>query len=248
MLDLAEYSATLDELIQAANQEGVKRFLCVSVELKKFPEILACTERYPHVYASVGQHPNDLIHHYPSIEELLDLAAAPAVIAIGETGLDYFRTEADQIEQQQAGFRDHIKVAKQLNKPLIIHTRQAREDTINILREEGAAEVAGVMHCFTEDWDMAKAALDLGFYISFSGILTFKKAIELQEVAKKVPADRILIETDCPYLAPVPKRGKPNQPAYLKYIAEFLAQLRGESFDCIAEQTTENFFRLFKCS
>lgn len=245
MLDISNREGGLESVFQAANAAGVTHFLCVGVELKTFPDVLRCAEVYPNVYASVGQHPNDIIHHDPSVEELVKLAENSKVIAIGETGLDYFRTQGDDIAQQQNAFRKHIAAAKQVKKPLIIHTREARVDTIKILQEENAQEVQGVMHCFTEDWEIAKQALDLNFYISFSGIVTFKTAQQIQEVAKKVPADRFLIETDCPYLAPIPMRGKPNEPAYLRYTAEFLAKLRGETFEAIAEYSTANFYRLF---
>lgn len=246
MLDISSREGGLDGVLHAANEAGVTRFLCVGVELQSFPEVLRCAETYPSVYASVGQHPNDIIHHDPSIDELVALAQNPRVIAIGETGLDYFRTQGDDdVARQQNAFRKHIHAAKRVHKPLIIHTRDARADTIKILQEEQANEVQGVMHCFTEDWEMAKQALDLDFYISFSGIVTFKTAQQIQDVAKKVPSDRFLLETDCPYLAPIPMRGKPNEPAYLRYTAEFIAQLRGETLEIIAEQSTANFYRLF---
>ncbi len=245
MINVSERKGGLDNVIETAEQAGVTHFLCVSVEMQHYPEVLACAEKYPNVFASVGQHPNDIINYHPSIDELTQAASNDRVIAIGETGLDYFRTEADNIVQQQQGFRDHIDAAKQVRKPIIVHTRQARKDTIAIMKEQQANQVQGVMHCFTEDWEMAKKALDLDFYISFSGIVTFKNAKELHDVARKVPADRFLVETDCPYLAPVPMRGKPNEPAYVKYTAEFLAELRGESFETIAQQSSENFFTLF---
>lgn len=245
LLDVSTREGGLDDVLHVAEAAGVKHFLCVSVEMKNFPDVLACAQKYPNVSASVGQHPNDIIDYDPSVEELVQAAQNDLVVAIGETGLDYFRTEAIDVAQQQQAFRKHIAAAKQIKKPLIIHTREAREDTIKILREEKANEVQGVMHCFTEDWETAQKALGLNFYISFSGIVTFKTATQIQEVAKKVPADRFLIETDCPYLAPMPMRGKPNEPAYVRYTAEFLAQLRGESFETIAKQSTENFYRLF---
>lgn len=246
MLDISKREGGLDDVIKSANDVGVTHFLCISVDMKTFPDVLACAENYSNVYASVGQHPNDVVDYDPCVDELVEKANHHRVIAIGETGLDYFRTDDQNIQQQQNAFRKHIQAAKLVNKPIVIHTRQARDDTIAIMREEHANEARGVMHCFTEDWEMAKKALDLGFYISFSGIVTFKNAKELQEVAKQVPCDRFLVETDCPYLAPVPKRGKPNEPAYVKYTAEFLAELRGESFETIAQQSTENFFELFK--
>jgi TatD DNase family protein len=246
MLNVEQRQDGLDDVIYTANQAGVTHFLCVSVEMQTLPEVLACAEKYKNVYASVGQHPNDIVNYDPSVEELIEKSQHDLVVAIGETGLDYFRTDAENTKQQQEAFRKHIQAAKILNKPIIIHTRQARDDTITIMHEQQANLVRGVMHCFTEDWAMAKKALDLDFYISFSGIVTFKNAKELQEVAKKVPSDRFLIETDSPYLAPVPMRGKPNEPAFVKYTANFLAELRSQSFEKIAQQSTDNFFELFK--
>jgi TatD DNase family protein len=246
LLDPRTYDGKPELAIAAAEKEGVGHMLCVCVDLETFPQVLSIAERYPNVAATLGLHPNEKVSSEPSVNDLLALAKHPKVVGIGETGLDYFRTEADAIDGQQQRFRTHIQVAKTLAKPLIIHTRMARADTIRIMREEEAQEVSGVMHCFTEDWEMAQQALDLNFYISFSGIVTFKNAIELQDVAKKVPLDRMLIETDSPYLAPVPHRGKPNEPAFVRYVAEFIAELRGISYAEIAEQTTTNFFNLFK--
>ena len=246
-LDMIDYQALesdLDSIIQAAYQNGVEHMLCVGTSLADLDLILPITQKYPNISASVGLHPNEIVENEPTIDELVKLAAHPKVIAIGETGLDYYRSEGD-LKWQQDRFCHHIAAAKISSKPLIIHTRQARKDTISIMKSEKANEIAGVLHCFTEDWEMAKEALDLGFYISFSGIVTFKNALELQAVAKKVPLDRLLIETDSPYLAPVPHRGKTNQPAYVKHVAEFLANLRGLSFEDVANQTTENFYQLF---
>jgi len=200
---------------------------------------------YPQISVTVGVHPNVQGGLDPSVEELIALGSPDKVIGIGETGLDYFRSEGDLGWQHQR-FRNHINAAKALQKPLIIHTREAKHDTLRILEEEGAGEVGGIIHCFTEDWEFAKAALDLNFYISFSGIVTFNSAKDIQEVAKKVPADRFLIETDSPYLAPVPFRGRPNYPTYVRYVAEKLAELRGTTINKIAELSTENFYRLFK--
>ncbi len=200
---------------------------------------------YPKVSASVGLHPNEPIDKEPTAEDLLLLADHPKIVAIGETGLDYYRSEEKQPWQLQR-FRNHIQAAIQCKKPIIIHTRAARKDTLRILREENANQVGGVFHCFTEDWETAKAGLDLGFYISFSGIVTFKNAAELQAVAKKIPIDRLLIETDAPFLAPVPHRGKMNHPALVRHVAEFIAGLRGETLETIAEKTTENYLSLFK--
>lgn len=234
----------LDELMQNAVDAGVKYFLCVSVNFTDLPSVLATTKQYDNVYATVGMHPNEQDDEEPTLERLIELANHPKVIGIGETGLDYFRSSGD-LDWQRDRFRVHINAAKQLNLPLIIHSRQAREDTISIMTEESANDIGGVMHCFTEDWSIAKQALDLGFYISFSGIVSFKNAKEVQEVAQKVPLDRMLIETDCPYLAPEPFRGKKNEPAYVKHVAEAVARLRGISVEEVAECTTENFFRLF---
>lgn len=245
LLDLAPYNGNLDAAINAAREQGVSQMLCVSVDLEHFPEILKIAEQYADVAATVGVHPNEKLEHVLIPEDLITLAKHAKIIGIGETGLDYYRSEGD-VEWQRERFRCHIVAAKHLQKPLIVHTRQASADTLQILKEEQAATVGGVMHCFTETWEVAKQALDLGFYISFSGIVTFKNAQDLQEVAKKVPLDRILIETDAPYLAPMPYRGRPNEPAYVKYVALQLAELRKQTFADIAQQTTDNFFTLFK--
>lgn len=243
MLDLSADGGNLDNVIQRAQQNAVQYFLNVCVSLRDFPTVLATAERYPYVAASVGLHPNEQDEQVDA-DTLIKLAQHNKVIAIGETGLDYFRTSGD-VEWQRERFRAHIRAAKSLGLPLIIHTRDARADTLKIMREENAAEVGGVMHCFSEDWDVAQQALELGFYISFSGIVTFKSAVTLQDVAKRVPIDRLLVETDAPYLAPVPHRGKQNEPAYVKLTAEFIANLRGDTLSNIAEATTTNFFKLF---
>lgn len=242
-LDLSEYQGDLDLAIQAATRNKVSHLLCVCIELKDFPQVLAIAQRYEHIFASVGVHPNSE-EQEPTIEQLCRLAQDPKIVAIGETGLDYYRSQGDLTWQRQR-FICHIETAKQVKKPLIVHTRAAAEDTIKLLRENDADQVGGVMHCFTESWDIASAALDLGFYISFAGIITFKNATVIQEVATKVPLDRILIETDSPYLAPIPYRGKPNQPAYVPLVAQKIAELRGESLEDIAAQTSANFHRLF---
>lgn len=243
-LDLMPYQGDLDLAINAAAKQGVSHILCVAVDLATIPQVIAIAERYPHVTASIGVHPTEELAQAVTIDELVALARHPKVVAIGETGLDYYRLTGDPAWQQER-FRTHIRAARQIGKPLIIHTRQARADTIAILQQEGAEAIGGVLHCFTEDWTMAQQALDLNFYISFSGIVTFKNALELKEIAKKVPLDRMLIETDAPYLAPVPFRGKSNEPAYVRYIAEYIAELRGIPITEIAAQTTENFYRLF---
>ncbi len=244
-LDLSSYSGDLSKAIAHAEEQGVKHFLCVCITLKELPKLIEIANTYPNISISVGLHPNEQeIEKEPSEEDLIVLANHNKVIAIGETGLDYYRSQGD-VDWQRDRFRQHIRAAKQLRKPIIVHTRQAKQDTIQIMREEGASSVGGVMHCFTEDWAMAQEALDLNFYISFSGIITFRNAVEIQNVAKQVPLDCILIETDSPYLAPVPFRGKPNEPAYVRYVAEYIAQLRGIEKEELAEHTTENFFRLF---
>ncbi|MGD2117879.1 MAG: TatD family hydrolase [Chromatiales bacterium] len=243
-LDLAPFNNDFAELMQAIRQADVDHLLCVSIDLESYPAMLALVDQYPNVSTSVGVHPNDFDRREPSVDELVELAQHPSNVAIGETGLDYFRSEGS-LDWQRDRFRTHIRAARQAGKPLIIHTRDAREDTINILREENAAEVGGVMHCFTESLEMAEAAMEMNFYISFSGIVTFKNAVELQEVARKVPLERMLIETDSPYLAPVPYRGKPNIPAYVGKVAEYIAGLRDISVEKLAEITSANFRRLF---
>lgn len=247
-LDLTPYTGDLTKALTHAKEMGVIHFLCVCITLKDFPAMLNLAKSHPNISVSVGLHPNERdIEREPTALDLITLVQDEKIIAIGETGLDYYRSQGDN-EWQRQRFREHIKAAKKLKLPLIVHTRQAKEDTIQILREENAAEVGGVMHCFTEDWNMASQALDLNFYISFSGIVTFRNAIEIQEVAKKVPLDRMLIETDSPYLAPNPHRGKPNEPAYVRYVAEYIAELRGIDVAELGERTTENFFKLFdKC-
>ena len=237
-------AAQVADVLKNAAQQGVGHMLCVAVNLEAFPEVRALAHAHANVFASVGVHPNERDGRDPSVEELLVLAQDPRVVAIGETGLDYYRSEGD-LTWQQERFRRHIAAAKASGRPLIIHTREAAADTLAILRAEGAQDIGGVMHCFSEDWAAAQAALDLNFYISFSGIVTFKSAAALREVARRVPADRLLVETDAPYLAPVPHRGKTNEPAYVRHVAQCLAELRGVSLDELAAQTTDNFFKLF---
>jgi TatD DNase family protein len=244
-LELTQQTLGMEGVMQAAKNAGVQHMLCVCITLKDFPTMLELTKQYHHVSASVGLHPNETeIEAEPTAEALVALAQDKKVVAIGETGLDYFRSVGD-VEWQRNRFRQHIQAAKQVRKPLIVHTRQAQADTINILAEENAKDIGGVLHCFTEEWEMAKAALDMNFYISFSGIITFKSATQIQDVAKRVPLERMLIETDSPYLAPIPHRGKPNEPAYVRYVAEAIAELRGIPVTEIAEHTTANYFRLF---
>ncbi len=243
-LDLEPFNNSFDKLVQDSVESGVEHMLCVCIDTENYPSMRSLVENYPTISISVGVHPNDKERYEPNPQELVTLANHPKNLAIGETGLDYFRSEGD-LEWQRDRFRRHIQAAKLCNKPLIIHTREAREDTIRIMLEEGAGECGGVMHCFTEDWDMASKALDMGFYLSFSGIITFNSAHDLREVVKKVPEDRLLIETDAPYLSPVPKRGKPNYPSYVRYVAECMAETRGVSLEKIASVTKDNFKQLF---
>lgn len=244
-INFPELANNMDAVRQAMLDHQVGHALCVSVTLNKFPEVLAMAEAHSNIYASVGVHPDYEDEDAFTVEDLVRLAQHPKVIAIGETGLDYFRLTGD-LEWQRERFRTHIRAAIQAGKPLIIHTRAAAEDTIRIMREENAQLVGGVMHCFTESLEIALQAIELGFYISFSGIVTFKNAVALKEVAKSIPLDRILVETDSPYLAPIPFRGKINQPAYVKYVAEEVARLRGIPVEEVATATTKNFFELFK--
>jgi len=239
--DLAEKLPEVFDLM-AANQ--VSHALCISVELEKFPEIRALAEAHPNVYASVGVHPDHEDCTEPTVERLVALADHPKVVAIGETGLDYFRLTGD-LEWQRERFRTHIRAARECKKPLVIHTRSAADDTLRLMREERAGEAGGVMHCFTESLAVAEAAIELGFYISFSGIVTFKNAKDLREVAAAIPLERMLIETDSPYLAPVPHRGQTNQPGFVMHVAEEIARVRGISVETVGEATTQNFFRLF---
>jgi TatD DNase family protein len=244
LLDLTAHGDSLPNALLHAKKQGVGHMLCVCITLEDFPRVLNIAKSYPEVSASVGLHPNEQnVPLEPTADDLIALAQDKKVVAIGETGLDYFRTTGDTSWQRER-FRQHIRASNQVNKPLIVHMRQANADTLEILREEKA--VAGVMHCFTENWETAQAALELGFYISLSGIVTFKNALDIQEVAKNIPLDRLLIETDSPYLAPIPFRGQSNEPAYVRYVAEFIAKLRGISLEEVAEQTTTNFFNLFK--
>ena len=245
MLDLEPFGGHVEGVLDAARDQDIGHFLCVAINLEDYPGMLTLAESHEQVSVSVGLHPNEQGGHDPDTDELVELATHPKVVAIGETGLDYFRSEGD-LDWQRDRFRRHIAAAKLSGKPLIIHSRDAKEDTLEILEAEGASEAGGVMHCFTGDWDMAERAMALNFHISFSGIVTFKSAQVLQEVATKMPADRMLVETDCPYLAPVPHRGKPNQPAYVRHVAEYVAELRGETYEQVAANTTENFKKLFK--
>lgn len=248
-LDFPELQARLPEILQKMQENRVTHALCVSVDLPDFPKVLALAETYAHFFASVGVHPDYEDTPEPDLEMLIKLADHPKIIAIGETGLDYYRLTGD-LEWQRERFRTHIRASRATRKPLIIHTRSASFDTLRIMREEGAGldagGVAGVMHCFTESQEVAEAAIEMGFYISFSGIVSFKSAKELQAVARALPLDKILIETDSPYLAPVPHRGKTNEPGFVRHVAEYLATLKGVPLQQVAEQTSANFCNLFK--
>ena len=244
-LDFPELADNLPAILETMQANGVEAALCVSVTLDDFPKVLALAEKHKNLYASVGVHPDYPDLREPTVAELVQLADHPKVVAIGETGLDYYRLTGD-LEWQRERFRNHIRAAQSAGKPLIIHTRSAAEDTLRLMKEEGAEQVGGVMHCFTESWAVAEGALEMGFHISFSGIVTFKNAKDLKEVARRVPFDRLLVETDSPYLAPVPHRGKTNQPGWVKHVAEQIAQLQNRSYAEIAAKTTENFYTLFK--
>ncbi len=241
---MIEAEGGVDEILENARKNAVSEMLCVSIDMESFPDVLKLARGYDNVNASVGIHPNTETTGDIDIDEMVQWGRDQDVIAIGETGLDYFRSQGD-LTWQRKRFRDHIQVAKTVNKPLIVHSRDAKQDVIQLLREEGADQVGGVMHCFVDDYDTAMAAIELNFYISFSGIVTFKSATELKEVAKQVPEDRFLVETDSPYLAPVPYRGKQNQPAFVRHVAEYMAELRGVSLERIADVSTRNYIDLF---
>lgn len=244
-INFGELAERLPEILSNAKANDVTHMLCVSVNLEDFPQVKALADEHENIFASVGVHPCYEDVKEPSIEELIEIGSDANIVAIGETGLDYFRIEDQDMAWQRDRFVRHISAAKTVNKPLIIHTRSAADDTMRMLKEEGADQCRGVMHCFAEDWGVAKKALDLGFYISFSGIVTFKSATNVQEVARKCPIDRVLVETDSPYLAPVPLRGKQNEPAYVRHTAQYVADLKGMTLAELAEQTTNNFFELF---
>lgn len=244
MLSPIKADGNIDSVIRAANDAGVDRFVCIGVNLDTLPHMLKLIEGYPDIRASAGLHPCGHARQEPTVEELIAAASARQIVAVGETGLDYHYDKVTP-EIQRERFARHIKAACALNKPLIIHTRDAREDTIRLLREHRAERCGGVMHCFTESVAMAEEAMALGFYISISGIVTFRNADNVREIARAIPADRLLIETDAPYLAPVPMRGKENQPAYVRHVAEYLAELRGESLEKLIATTRSNGLRLF---
>lgn len=245
---LPEELGSIDEVIEKAKSLGVEKMLCIAIGPDKWSEVLDLAEQYEQVYAAIGIHPCEPSSVTVTDEALLEAVAHPKVIAIGEVGLDYFHfdAETEDMTWQQSRFRQMIRLAKQVSKPLIIHTRNSTPDCLRILKEEGAEAVGGIMHCFVEDLKTAQQAMAQGFYISFSGIVTFKNAKDLKVVAQQIPLDRILVETDAPYLAPVPHRGKPNQPGYTRYVVEELAKLRGLEIEAVAQATTENFNGLFK--
>ena len=244
-IDFPDYDGKMDDLRLAMQEHGVSHALCVSVNLPDWPRVMALAERYDNFFASVGVHPDHAEGESLGEDALLQRAAHPKVVAIGETGLDYFRLTGD-LDWQRERFRTHIRAARRCGKPLIIHTRSAAEDTLRIMREEGAEQVGGVMHCFTESQEVAQASVEMGFMISFSGIVTFRNAEPLRQVAKWVPAESLLVETDAPYLAPVPMRGKVNQPAWVRHVAECVAQVRGVALPQMAAETSANFARLFR--
>lgn len=244
-LDFPDLAKRMTDVLQRMRDNDVGVAVCIGVNLEDFPNVLALAEGYSQLYATVGVHPEYTDVDEPDEAKLVALAQHSKVIAIGETGLDYY-WQKDQPEWQRERFRTHIRAARRCSKPLVVHTRDSAADTLRVLKEEGADAVGGVMHCFTESWDIARLALDLGFYLSFSGIVTFKNATIVKDVAQKCPLDRILVETDSPYLAPVPYRGKPNEPAYVRHVAEEIAKLRSISIESVHQATTENFYTLFK--
>lgn len=243
---LPDEAGSADEVIAQAKELGVERMMCIAINPEKWREVLQLAEQHEEVYAAIGVHPCEQAEVTITDEQLLEAASHPKVLAIGEIGLDYFHFDDEDMSWQHERFRQQIRIAKQLKKPIVIHTRNSTLDCLRILEEESAQEVGGIMHCFVEDMEIAERAMALGFYISFSGIVTFKNAKDLKEVAKQVPLDRILVETDSPYLAPVPYRGKTNVPGYTKYVAQEIADLRAMSLEEIAQITTDNFNRLFR--
>jgi TatD DNase family protein len=244
-IDFPDFSEGVAPLLANMRAAQVSHALCVSVNLENFPRVLALAESHDNLFASVGVHPDHDEGREPDVDELVALAAHPRVVAIGETGLDYYRLKREEVDWQRIRFRTHIRAARAAGKPLIIHTRSAAEDTLAIMAEEGAATAGGVMHCFTEKREVAEAAMAMGFYISFSGIVSFKSARDLKEVARQVPLERLLIETDAPYLAPVPHRGRRNEPAYVRHVAEEIATLKGIPLEAVADASSRNFFTLF---
>lgn len=244
-LSFPELADRIDEVLASMRQAQVEAALNVCTTLEEFPRVYALAQAHAHICCSVGVHPDMQGGAEPDVDTLVRLAAAPKVVAIGETGLDYYRLK-EPLDWQRERFRVHIRAARAARKPLIIHTRSASEDTLRLMREEDAGQAGGVMHCFTESWEVAEAAMRMGFYISFSGIVTFKNAKDLQEVARRVPLDRLLIETDAPYLAPVPHRGKTNEPGFVPHVAAMIGQLKGVAAGDVAASSSRNFFNLFR--
>ena len=245
-LDFPDFDQRIDEVRAEMAACEVTHAMCISTTLAGFPKVRSLAERYENLYCTVGVHPDTESNERPDVEQLVELAAYEKVLAIGETGLDYYRVPGVELDWQRERFRVHIRAARQARKPLVIHTREAAEDTLRLMKEENAEEAGGVVHCFTETLPVAQAAMAMGFYISFSGIVTFKNAKALKEVAREVPLDRLLVETDSPYLAPVPHRGKTNQPGWVRHVAEEVARLKGITLEEVAAATTANFHRLFR--
>lgn len=243
-LKLNKYDGELDAALQAARDRGVGKMLCVGISLDNRQEVTELAEKHDDVVASVGVHPLDVDAGLATETQLVEWSKHPKVVALGETGLDYYYSDETK-EVQSKSFAIHLRAASEAKLPVIVHTRDARQDTLDLIREHGNSEYAGVLHCFTESWEMASAAMDMNYYISLSGIVTFKNAEELRDVARKMPLDRLLVETDSPYLAPIPYRGKPNEPAFVREVAEFVADLKGISYEKLCEITGENFHRLF---
>lgn len=243
-LKLDPYGGDLSAAIAAAHARGIQQMLCIGISLENIQTVIDIAQTHPSVVASVGVHPCDVKEGAATAEQLINWASQPKVVALGETGLDYhYETESKAI--QHDSFALHLRVGKQIGLPVVVHTREAKTDTLALIKEHGSLEHSGVLHCFTEDWDMAKAALDLNYYISISGIVTFKTAEQIRDVVRNMPLDRLLVETDSPYLAPIPYRGKPNEPKYVREVAQFVADVRGIPLEELAERTTENFYRLF---
>jgi TatD DNase family protein len=243
-IDFPELAQDIDGVLCRMAEHGVTHALCVSVNLEDFPRVLKLAQTHDNLYATIGVHPDHQSGLDPGWAEIVRLGGTERVIAIGETGLDYYRLAGD-LEWQRRRFRNHIRAARELGKPLVIHCREAAEDLLQIMHEEHAAEVGGIMHCFTESWPVAEQAMRMNFSISFSGIVTFRNAAQVREVAARVPWDRLLVETDSPYLAPVPMRGKTNEPAFVRHVAQGVAQIRGVDLAEVARITSANFFRMF---
>ena len=244
-INLDRYNGNLSEAIAAALERGVHQMLCISVTLDNIQTVIDIAQTHPSVVASVGVHPCDVKEGTATAEQLIAWSAQDKVVALGETGLDYhYETESKALQHES--FAMHLDVGKKIGLPVIVHTREAKADTLELIKAHGSLEHSGVLHCFTEDWQMAKAALDLNYYISISGIVTFKNAEQIRDVVRNMPIDRLLIETDSPYLAPIPYRGKPNEPKYVREVAQFIADLKGITIEALGEQTSENFYRLFK--